>query len=278
MSTETKPFFVVSSGRSGTAMMQKLFSCFPQVEMHHEYMVHHIQPLAAKYYMGLAGLGEALNTLRATHAAAVHYADTPIWGDSSSKLSWLIPALDRLFPEARYIHLVRDGRKVASSYLHKHGAECYEGHATAVMQRHYDSRGELPAPPPEKKYWWPVPPRGHAQEMEFLTYNQFQRIAFHWGEVNRIIMHDLDAIPAARRYTVRLEDLATRGDTRQNLLNFLGLPWDDRIMGLLNRPHNVTRPEDYPLTPEQAQQFNMIAGDVMQTLGYDRRAEYRVAY
>lgn len=77
---------------------------------------------------------------------------------------------------------------------------------------------------------------------------------------------------------MRLEDLATRGDTRQSLLNFLRLPWDDRIMGLLNRPHNVTRAEDYPLTSEQTQQFNLIAGDVMHTLGYDRRAEYRVAY
>ena len=77
---------------------------------------------------------------------------------------------------------------------------------------------------------------------------------------------------------MRLEDLATRADARQGLLGFLGLPWDDRIMGLLNRPHNVTRPEDYPLTSEQTQQFNMIAGDVMEMLGYHRRAEYRVAY
>jgi hypothetical protein len=40
----------------------------------------------------------------------------------------------------------------------------------------------------------------------------------------------------------------------------------------------VTRPEDYPLTSEQTQQFQMIAGDVMEMLGYHRRAEYRVAY
>jgi hypothetical protein len=278
MTTETKPFFVVSSGRSGTAMMERLFTCFPQVEMHHEYMAHHIQPAAVKYHMGQIGLGEVLHTLRATHAAAVHYSEAPIWGDSSSKLSWLIPALEHVFPGARYIHLVRDGRKVTSSFLHKHAAECYEDQATGIMQRYYDSRGELPAPPPEKKYWWPLPPRGHAQELEFLTYNQFQRIAFHWAEVNRTIMHHLDNVPAERRHTVRLEDLSSRADARQGLLNFLGLPWDDRIMGLLNRPHNVTRPEDYPLTPEQTQQFNLIAGDVMHTLGYDRRAEYRVAY
>jgi hypothetical protein len=75
-----------------------------------------------------------------------------------------------------------------------------------------------------------------------------------------------------------LEDLVARGDVRQQFLNFLGLPWDDRVMGLLNRPHNVSRPEDFPLTGEQTEQFQLIAGDVMQMLGYDRRPEYRVAY
>jgi hypothetical protein len=278
MGVHTRPFFVVSSGRSGTAMMERLFTAFPQVEMHHEYMLSHIQPAAVKYHMGLIGLGEATHALRATHAAAVHYSQSPLWGDSSSNLSWLIPVLNRMFPEARFIHLTRDGRKVASSYLHKFGDECYEHQATAAMQRYYDSRGELPAPPPEKKYWWPLPPRGHVQEPEFLTYNQFQRISFHWAEVNRTIIHHLDAIPAERRHSVRLEDLVARGDVRQQFLNFLGLPWDDRVMGLLNRPHNIGRPEDYPLTGEQSEQFHLIAGDVMKMLGYDRRPEYRVAY
>ena len=77
---------------------------------------------------------------------------------------------------------------------------------------------------------------------------------------------------------MRLEDLVGRADARQGLLNFLGLPWDDRVVGLLNRPHNVNRPEDYPLTAEQNEQFKLVAGDVMQSFGYDRRPEYRVAY
>jgi Sulfotransferase family len=278
MAVQTRPFFVVSSGRSGTAMMERLFTAFPQVEMHHEYMLNHVQPAAVKYHMGLIGLGEATHVLRATHAAAIHYSESPIWGDSSSNLSWLIPVLDRMFPDARFIHLTRDGRKVASSYFNKFAHECYEDQTTAAMQRFYESRGELPPPPPEKKYWWPLPPRGHVQEPEFLTYSQFQRISFHWAEINRTIIHHLDAIPPERKHAVRLEDLVARGDVRQQFLNFLGLPWDDRIMGLLNRPHNVSRPEDYPLTGEQNEQFNLIAGDVMHMLGYDRRPEYRVAY
>ena len=278
MTTETRPIFIVSSGRSGTAMMERLFSALPQVEMRHEYMVDHVQPAAVKYYLGLIGLGEAVHALRATHASAVYYSQAPIWGDSSNKLSWLIPVLDRVFPQARFVHLVRDGRKVASSYFHKLSDECYDDQSNAVLQRYYDSHGQLPAPPPEKKYWWPVPPRGHPQEQEFRTYNQFERISFHWAQINRTIIHHLEALPPARRHTVRLEDLVSRADARQGLLNFLGLPWDDRVMGLLNRPHNVSRPEDYPLTGEQLAQFNLIGSDMMKHFGYDRRVEYRVAY
>ena len=278
MSEDTRPIFIVSSGRSGTAMMERLFSALPQVEMHHEYMVQHVQPAAVKHYLGLSGLGETLHVLRATHGAAIHHSQAPIWGDSSNKLSWLIPVLDRLFPTARFVHLVRDGRKVTSSYFHKLSAECYDDHSVAVLQRYYDSHGRLPAPPPEKKYWWPVPPRGHPQELDFITYTQFERIAFHWAQVNRTILSHLESVDPARRHMVRLEDLVARADTRQRLLNFLGLPWDDRVMGLLNRPHNVNTPEDFPLTPHQSEQFMCIASDMMKQFGYDRRQEYRVAY
>ncbi len=278
MTAETRPIFIVSSGRSGTAMMERLFSALPHVEMHHEYMVCHVQPAAVKYYLGLIGFGEALHVLRATHASAIHYSQAPVWGDSSNKLSWLVPVLERLFPQARFVHLVRDGRKVASSYFHKLGGECYDDASNSVMQRYYDSHGRLPPPPPEKKYWWPVPPRGHPQSMDYVNYNQFERIAFHWAQVNRTIIHHLEAVKPERRHTVRLEDLVSRAEARQGLLNFLGLPWDDRVMGLLNRPHNVSRAEDYPLTADQAEQFDAIASDMMKYFSYDRRPEYRVAY
>jgi hypothetical protein len=278
MAATTQPFFIVSSGRSGTAMMERLFGVFPQVEMHHEYMVQHVQPAAVRFQMGLIDAHHAIDVLRATHESAILYSAAPFWGDASNKLSWLIPQLDRLFPTARFVHLVRDGRKVASSYFHKLGAECYDDTSTAALQAFYDADGALPAPPPEKKYWWPLPRHDDPRAQEFRRYDQFERIAYHWSEINRVIMRDLEAVPAARKHFVRLEDLVASGPDRQRLLNFLGLPWDDRIAGLLARPHNVNRPEDYPLKPKQTDQFWSIAGDTMRALDYHERPEYRVAY
>ena len=277
MSSETRPFFVVSSGRSGTAMMQRLFSAYPHVEMHHEYMMQHVQPAAIKYYLGLIGLGEAVHVLRATHGASLHHTTARLWGDSSHALSWLIPVLNRLFPNARFIHLVRDGRHVTQSCFNERSKDCYTDDAVLALQRHYDSRGQVPAPPPEGRFWWPVPPRGHPLEADFSKLGRFERIAFHWSQVNRTINHHLDAVPTERKHLIRLEDMVSRPEARQGLMDFLGLPWDDRLMGLVAPARDAAAAEPAPLTPEQSAQFDAIASDMMQIFGYDRPRVQRAA-
>src|ERR1700742_3602892 len=105
MSRKTQPFFIVSSGRSGTAMLHKVLETAGDIEMHHEYMVHIAQPLAARRTMGLATREDAMAVLRQTHVAAIRYSTAAYWGDSSNKLSWLIPELAALVPEAKFVHL-----------------------------------------------------------------------------------------------------------------------------------------------------------------------------
>src|SRR6201996_5303305 len=202
-----RPFFIVSSGRSGTAMLHKALSSVAGVEMHHEYMVQITQPLAVRRYLGLADAEQTQRAIAETYGGAVRYSDATHWGDSSNKLSWLIPDLAAAFPKARFVHLVRDGRKVASSYFHKLGAECYDDRSTAILQAHYDDPLRHPAPPPEKKYWWPVPRRDDPIAQEFRTFGQFERIAWHWAEINTVILKSLAQLAPERHLFVRLEDL-----------------------------------------------------------------------
>jgi hypothetical protein len=275
---DSRPFFVVSSGRSGTAMIVKALGRHPEVTAEHEYMVQHVQPLGVRRYAGLAPPQEAREVLSATHAAAVRYARTPLWGDSSNKLSWLIGDLAALFPEARWIHLVRDGRKVSSSYLHKLADECYDDRSTRLLAAYLADPRRTTAPPPEKPYWWPQPRRGDPWAQEFPRFAQFERIAWHWAEVNRVILRDLDAIDQRRRLFVRLEDLAGSLEEVERLFAFLGLSCGHDDAALFDRPYNVGRPVDYALTPEQTANFEQIAGQMMETLGYADRAEYATAY
>jgi hypothetical protein len=265
---DTEPFFIVSSGRSGTAMLHKALSAAGDIEMHHEYMVHIVQPLAVKRRCGLIDSAEAMGVLDGTHAAAIRVSDAARWGDSSNKLSWLIPELAALVPNARFVHLVRDGRKVAGSYFRKLGDECYDDRSTRLLQRFLD--GEGPMPPPEKKYWWPPPPDP--------AFDQFQRIAWHWAEVNSVILSSLEKLPPSRRLFTRLEDLQASAHQVRALFRFLNLPCRDGISAMFARPHNVNRPEDKLLDTGQREQFETIAGDMMAVLGYDDRAEYVVNY
>ncbi len=273
-----QPFFIVSSGRSGTAMLHKALSAKPGVAMHHEYAVEVTQKLGVQRYLGLVGESETRETLRQIYPLPVMDSRARLWGDSSNKLSWLIPDLAEIFPEARFIHLVRDGRKVASSYFHKLGDECYDDASNARMQAHYDDPARVPAPPPEKPYWWPVPRRGKREAEEFRNWDQFQRIAWHWAEINRVAMTALAALPRERSLYVRLEDLRASPAEVRNLYEFLTLPFQDSDFAIFARPHNVNRPEDRLLDRSQRSQFDAIAGDMMRRLDYAGTAEYRVKY
>jgi len=130
----TQPLFVVSSGRSGTATMEKLLNMVPNVEMRHEYLVHIMQALAFKYNCGIVDFDAARATIREVYSSAIFYSEAKIWGDCSNKASWLIHPIVRTFPKAKFVHLIRDGRKVASSYYHKLADECYEEQSVAIIR------------------------------------------------------------------------------------------------------------------------------------------------
>ncbi len=278
MTATTQAFFVVSSGRSGTAMLQKALAAAPEVEMHHEYAVQVVQPLAVRRYLGLVDGETAVRVLERTHKAAARYSEKAYWGDSSNKNSWLIPELAQAMPEAKFVHLVRDGRKVAGSYFRKLAEECYDDRSTAILQAHYDDPAANPAPPPEKKYWWPVPRREDPLAAKFRRFDQFARIAWHWAEINRAILESLARLPAQRSMMVRLEDLRASPAEVRRLFEFLSLPYRAEYAEAFGRPHNVNRPEDRLLSESERSAFARVAHPMMVLLGYADCDEYVVKY
>jgi len=259
-------------------MLHKALSASRDVEMHHEYAVQIVQPLAVRRYMGCASRDETLETLRATYGAAVAYCSAPLWGDSSNKASWLIPELAELFPHAKFVHLVRDGRKVASSYFHKLPDECYDDRSTRALATYAADPLALPAPPPEKKYWWPLPKPDDPHSAAFSSFNQFERITWHWAEINRVILDALRPLAPERQYFVRLEELHGDPQAAMHLFRFLGLHCARDVADMFARPHNVNRPEDRLLEPRQRVEFDAIAHSMMERLGYAETPEYVVNY
>jgi hypothetical protein len=69
--------------------------------------------VAARLRPGMTA-GEAISAVFATYAAA---QGKQRWGDKTPLYMQHLPVLERLFPDARYVHLIRDGRDAALSFL-----------------------------------------------------------------------------------------------------------------------------------------------------------------
>lgn len=138
------PFFIVGSARSGTTLLRMMLNAHPQVAIPPEsrFIVElypgideievgrflealgsHRQFISWKLPIDLvaAELPEGGTVSYATAAVAPYRAFAKTlgkqrWGDKTPRYVLDIPLLASLWPEARFIHLVRDGRNVALSY------------------------------------------------------------------------------------------------------------------------------------------------------------------
>lgn len=278
MSAATLPVFVIGTGRSGTRSIFKMLSGHADVEIHHEYVCTHVQKLAALYYMGLVDKAEAKRQLMELHGAAIRYSDARVWIDSSNKLSWLIEPLAELFPQARFLALARDGRKVVSSFFYKLSEEMYDDASTSVLRAWLEAPADSPIPPPEKKYWWNIPRRGQPQHDAFPRFDRLERVAWHWGECNRVILRDFERLRPEQRVLVRLEDITQDEARLRESIEFMHLPYDASYAEFLKTPQNVFFPMDFQLTDEQLKKFWALCAPMMKTLGYAERESYVVRY
>lgn len=285
------PLFVPNSGRAGSYLLYKLLSLYPQVESHHEFCCPHVQQLAVLNYLGLMPGIQVQFGLREIYCNAMHYSEAGIWSDSSNKTSWVLPHLYRLFPSAKFIWLIRDGRKCVSSFYSKLSDECYNNRDVATLYRWLDTEPvpgsgledryafNIMRPPPTKAIYWPVPRPTDPVATDFrYRWNRWQRLCWYWAEVNRVIRESLGLIPANQWITVKLEDLTRDRDNLRGLLDFVELDYIEEAYQLIKRPVNVSEPVNYPVTGEQELQYFEIAGDMHDSLGYERGRVYDVKY
>lgn len=278
MSDTTKPVFIVGSGRSGTRSLGLMLSGISGVESHHEYLCTHIQPVAAKYYMGIIDKIACKKAIMSIHGSAMYYSQARVWIDASNKLSWIIKPLHELYPNAKFIHVVRDGRKVVSSFYHKLAPEMYDDTSVRLLSEWIRNPKKYPEPPPEKKYWWNIPQKGQRWYREFPTFSQFERICYHWVEALRVIEESFRQLPASQTLEVRLEDLVSQKNTLKKFFDFLDIPYEASYHDYLQKPRNVFFPMDFDLTEEQLQKFTSFSNETMKRFGYTSKKIQKMRY
>lgn len=157
-----QPVFIISSGRSGTTLLRSMLVAGGKIAIPTETQIIHTLPvkfnttrglswedracliiadferhhnfplwqvnLAETYQKVLAlpenerSLARIINEVYFTYARQA-FPEATVWGDQSPIHTFYLPYIHKVFPRARYVHLLRDGRDVISSMVARHGDE-----------------------------------------------------------------------------------------------------------------------------------------------------------
>lgn len=274
------PFFV-GCGRSGTTLIRAIFDSHPQLCIPDE--VSFLVRLSARrnrwrYQRGNSfdrgalvdllrrnssfrrwdlpegvlrdlktdqSLSNFADVMRSVYGAQAARYGKVRYGDKTPMHVLHMPHLLGIFPEARFVHIVRDGRDVASSYL-------------------------------SIKEWGPA---------------SIEEAALDWKRRLTVGRRDGTVIGTHRYLEIRYEDLVTETRTIvAKVCKFLGLDFDDRMLRYHERAEKVigdvrfpNRHENLRLPPtiglrdwrrdmvrEDVVKFELLAGDLLTELGYDR--------
>lgn len=188
-------------------------------------------------------VGDAIGAVYESYAAA-HGKSR--WGDKTPMYMRHLTLLERLFPEARYVHLIRDGRDAALSFL-----QMPEGVVTKT---------------------WAHP----------TTAADF---ACQWRTEVEAAQALGRRVGAGRYLKVHYEDLVESPELHlQEITEFAGLSYDPGMLGyagqvdLTGKPHqqSLVRPPTpglrnwrRDLVGEDLQGFEAVAGELLRSLGYE---------
>jgi hypothetical protein len=169
--------------------------------------------------------------------------------EQTPETAFLLPAVERAFPEALLVHVVRDGRDVVCSLLERGwlGEERAGGADDAFQPYGAGSR------------FWVEPGR----EAEFAAASEARRAAWAW---RRYVSAVLDSGVAV--HGVRYEHL-TADDTAAELAAALDAPVEPLGEALAEAHVSSIGRYERDLTPEQLADVEAEAGDLLLRLGYE---------
>ena len=185
-----------------------------------------------------------------------------IYVENSTSAAFLMNELYELF-DAKFIFIFRDGRDFVRSGMSRgwYKPESMMNRLKTLLRRRFliatgrDTADTLLIPPAEYK-------------------TRFEKIAWRWVAVNRIILNHLASLPDGRVFSFKLEDL-----DREKLISihsFLGIDADETLitemLDVAGSKPNKSLNYDFPPFAEWSvmnrERFGVIAGDLMQMLGY----------
>jgi LPS sulfotransferase NodH len=266
-----RPLLVLGVARSGTTLLRVILDRSPGIAIPEE---SRFIPLLARRHRGRVDPERFRDDLRripelrrwgldpeavvvepgcgtATAIAAVFEAyaamqGKPSWGDKTPMYMRHLPLLERLFPGAQYVHLIRDGRDAAVSFL-----QMPAGTYTRTWA-HPESAAEFAC-------LWRTEVSGARKLGQRAGPSRYLEVRYE----------DLVADPG--RAVASICDFA-RLPFREDTVDFAGsvdVSGKPHQQRLLEPARPGVRDWRVELTPEDARAFEAVAGDLLAELGYE---------
>ncbi|CAN5818010.1 hypothetical protein BH23ACT12_BH23ACT12_18350 [soil metagenome] len=159
--------------------------------------------------------------------------------------------IQRIFPDARFIHIVRDGRAVANSFLQSSWWQGFAG--------------------PDAWGWGPLP-APYAEEWEASGRSFVLLAGLHWKTLEDAAQQAASEVAPERWIQVRYEDFVEDPQGKlSEMLTFLGLSWDPIFEAQVDKQifrQGRTRAYADDLTPAQVALLDSSLGEHLRRLGY----------
>jgi hypothetical protein len=207
-----RPIFIIGAPRSGTTFLGSCVGRLPDVS-------YHLEPRLTKaaarcVYDGSWSERRCAAVFRVSYSAMLLAAldGGRRFAEKNPENSFVAPFLAATFPEAQFLHIIRDGRDAAVS----HAEQPWLAAASAGSARR-GRAGQLWGPYPR---WWVEPDRRE----EFTRVSDLVRAAWCWRRFTTAALDGLASLPARRVLEVRYEALvADPGAAADAIADFLAV-------------------------------------------------------
>ena len=190
-----------------------------------------------------------------------------------------LPFIQAVYPNARFIHLTRDGRAVTESAM-----RLWE--APPDWPALWKKFREMPLSNLEYAIWFAtnqvkglVSRRGGGQiwgprypgiEADLANYTLLEICSLQWLHSVQYTLKDLPGIPASQVYTVRYEDLVRDETAITNLCEFLDFPDTDEVVSAFKAKVKLGQNDKWrdKVSPENCERMTEIMHDGLRQLGF----------
>ena len=240
-------FYVLGAGRSGTTALAKLLSQNPEIDCRHESLLQLFQ-ITERILHNQVAKGEAHEKIEfIIRDSEIARSTAPIRGESSQRLSCIVPLLSQTTPQANFIAVIRKAEHAVSSMYSRGWFSDEE------LAMHHSIGSVHPT-------FWQIT-RVHADKMNIMTHEewrslgQFGRCCWYWNYWNNMIIDSLEVIN--KPSLIMLIDLLSV-ESLLYVQEYLGCTRMESIMpAVYNRSvHDLYQPEDW--SSKEKEVFNRL--------------------